>query len=243
MKCRECRRLYRDREAEAKTVSGFVSGKKTGRENPTRKPDILSTGARNTMMKITARRNGDWILTHSGTHFWPLDPRPEEILIDDIAHSLSNQCRFTGHVRSFYSVAEHSLHVSWLCDEDKVEAMWGLLHDASEAYLVDLPRPLKHHSEFGAPYRTVEAGLMRCIAERFSLPPDEPESVSKADKVMLGIEARDLMGAGADPAWQKWIKLIGKCERSVADPLTPSHAKTLFLWRYHSLAQEISRTR
>ena len=75
-------------------------------------------------------------------------PNPDDIRIEDIAHALSNQCRFAGHAREFYSVAEHSVHVSQLCLPE--HALWGLLHDASEAYLVDLPRPLKLLPEFAA---------------------------------------------------------------------------------------------
>src|ERR1017187_10636100 len=77
------------------------------------------------------------ITTFSGIHFWPLLPNPADIRIEDIAHALSNQCRFAGHAREFYSVAEHSVRVSQLCPPE--DALWGLLHDASEAYLTDVP--------------------------------------------------------------------------------------------------------
>ena len=97
-----------------------------------------------------------FIGTFSGLRFWPLDPNPEKILIADIAHALAHQCRFGGHASKFYSVAEHSVHVSKLCLPE--HALWGLLHDASEAYLVDLPRPLKLLPEF-APYREAERRL------------------------------------------------------------------------------------
>src|SRR5271165_7548492 len=88
-------------------------------------------------------RKGDWIQTYTGRVMYPLDPRPEEINIIDIAHALSNLCRFTGHVRTFYSVAEHSVRVSQHCDPK--DALWGLLHDASEAYLADMSRPMKRY--------------------------------------------------------------------------------------------------
>ena len=113
-----------------------------------------------------------FIGTFSGLRFWPLDPNPEKILIADIAHALAHQCRFGGHASKFYSVAEHSVHVSQLCLPE--DALWGLLHDASEAYLVDLPRPLKLLPEF-APYREAERRLQRAVALRFGLPPDQPE--------------------------------------------------------------------
>ena len=80
-----------------------------------------------------SERRGDWIQTYLGIQFWPLDPRPEEVMLFDIAHSLSNMCRFTGHCREFYSVAQHSVIVSQ--NVPREDAAWGLLHDASEAYM------------------------------------------------------------------------------------------------------------
>jgi hypothetical protein len=132
------------------------------------------------------------ITTFSGIRFWPLIPNPADIRIEDIAHALSNQCRFAGHASKFYSVAEHSVHVSKLSAPE--DALWGLLHDASEAYLVDLPRPLKLLPEF-APYREAEHRLQRAVAARFGLPPDQPASVTEADDTMLWIEAHSLLGS------------------------------------------------
>lgn len=136
-------------------------------------------------------RVGDWIQTFSGKPFWPFDPRPDEIDLEDIAHALSNLCRFSGHVRTFYSVAEHSVWVSSLVDPEY--AKWGLLHDATEAYLVDLPRPLKRHGLMGRLYRETEDRLMEVIAARFDLPWPMPAEVKKADSVMLATERKWLM--------------------------------------------------
>jgi uncharacterized protein len=105
-------------------------------------------------------RTGDWIQTYTGKQFWPLSPLPEDIVIEDIAHALSMQCRFGGHVRTFYSVAQHSVHVSLLVEPQY--ALWGLLHDAAEAYLVDLPRPIKKFSEMGLLYQEIEAAGLDC---------------------------------------------------------------------------------
>ena len=85
-----------------------------------------------------------WIQTHLGIQFIVLEPRFENIHIGDIAHALSMNCRFNGHCKDFYSVAEHSVHVSRILDDDPNLALWGLLHDASEAYITDLPRPVKN---------------------------------------------------------------------------------------------------
>ena len=81
-------------------------------------------------------------MTYTGRQFFPLTPRQEDIDIEDIAHSLSRLCRFNGHCKSFYSVAEHSYRISYIVPPEF--ALWGLLHDAGEAYLSDLPRPIKH---------------------------------------------------------------------------------------------------
>lgn len=135
------------------------------------------------------------IETFSGERFQPLAPQLSSIFIEDIAHALSNQCRFAGHTRVHYSVAEHSVRVSWLVEEwgaDESVQLWALMHDASEAYLVDLPTPLKQ-SELGEPYRRAEAALMLAICDRFGMARTQPELVSVADSVMLATEARDLM--------------------------------------------------
>lgn len=82
-------------------------------------------------------RGAAWILTSTGRQFWPLQPRADEICIEDIAHHLSMQCRFTGATRFHYSVAQHSVLVSQLAPDGE-NPLWGLLHDAAEAYLVDV---------------------------------------------------------------------------------------------------------
>ena len=135
-------------------------------------------------------RRGDWIQLASGRAFYPLDPRGEDICILDIAHALARTCRFGGHCNPAYYVASHSVFVSRIVPPQ--DALWGLLHDASEAYLCDLPRPIKAMPEF-AEYRKLEANIMRVICGVYGLAPEMPESVRKADSVALATEARDLM--------------------------------------------------
>lgn len=138
---------------------------------------------------------GDWIQTYTGKQFWPLDPQVEDIDIEDIAHSLSMQCRYGGHCKRFYSVAEHCAHVS-----DNVpaeDALWALLHDAAEAYLVDVPRPIKKHL---AGYKEIEANLMRVICQRFQLPEEMPQSVHRADNIIL-LDERDQNLSSPPAAW------------------------------------------
>src|SRR5215211_8159120 len=116
---------------------------------------------------------GPFIQTLSGRRVNPLDAAPEDIDPADIARALANTCRFGGHSKAFYSVAQHSAIVCDLLEERGAtpdELMAALLHDAAEAYLGDLPHPLKHRSELGAAFRVAEKRLEAVIEERFALP-------------------------------------------------------------------------
>lgn len=127
--------------------------------------------------------------THTGRRVYPLSPSASEISIFDVAHSLSQMCRFLGHTTAFYSVAQHSVLVSENVPQE--DALWGLLHDASEAYLCDLPAPIKRDPEMNI-YRIAEDRLMRAVCERYDLRPEMPRSVKVADKVLLATEFRDV---------------------------------------------------
>ena len=135
-----------------------------------------------------------WIQTFSGRKFEPLAPVVDSIDIVDIAHALSQLCRFNGHCRVFYSVAEHCVRAAQIVAPEL--RLWALLHDAAEAYLADLPRPLKHQL---AEYQVHEDRLLQCIAQRFDLPWPIPAAVFDADDQMLATEARDLMAPPAAP--------------------------------------------
>src|SRR3990167_2984266 len=103
----------------------------------------------------------DWIQTASGIAFWPLRPRIEDVRIEDIAHALAAVNRFNGHTRVPWSVAEHSLQLTYelvRVGSPRETCLYGLLHDASEAYLCDMPRPLKRAAVM-AGYRLAEAEL------------------------------------------------------------------------------------
>lgn len=176
------------------------------------------------------------IETFSGNTFNPLAPFFANIRIEDIAHALAQQCRFSGHTRFHYSVAEHSVRVSELigCKEySRTLQLWGLLHDASEAYLVDLPSPIKKgdDSEIGNAYRKIEARLMTAICRRFSLPEKEPASVRIADAVILATEVRDLMH-GDRPYWKK---IAAKPLSERIRPWSAGVAEFEFLRRYRLL--------
>lgn len=129
------------------------------------------------------------IQTFTGVFFDPISPDPKLIRIEDIAHALSLQCRFSGHTSRHYSVAEHSLRVAWLCPEEL--RLEGLLHDASEAYLVDLPSPMKR-SAYLQGYRDLEANVELAIAGKFNLRYTWIEPIKHADNLMLWAEAEAL---------------------------------------------------
>lgn len=167
----------------------------------------------------------DWITTYSGHPFFPLEPDPSHVRIADIAHALANLCRFAGHTRRFYSVAQHSVIVSGLCDQK--DAMWGLLHDASEAYLCDITRPVKHQAGL-AGYRLIEAGVQAAICTKFGLSIEEPPIVKAADTLVLRTEQRDLMAM--PDGW-----LPRETLPYTIRPQTPSEAERAFKLRFFEL--------
>ena len=124
----------------------------------------------------------NWIQTYSGRQFWPLEPRAEDVVVEDIAHALSLLCRYGGHSRVFYSVAEHCVLIS-----DRV-GLDGLLLDAGEAYLLDIPRPVK---ALLPEYKWAEARVQDAIYEALGVPLPtlaEHEAVKEADNRMLATE-------------------------------------------------------
>lgn len=182
-----------------------------------------------------------WIQSFTGKQVFPLDPRPEQIDPRDIAHALSMVCRYTGHVIRFYSVAEHSVRVAEYllahaacpvpedCDRNVRLARYGLLHDASEAYICDIARPLKETEGFAA-YCEAEARLQGMIYDMHGLTDPEPAEVQHADLVMLSTERMELLG----PAPDSWGEL--------PPPLPvqgfgwdPTYAEAMFLQAYNAL--------
>jgi 5'-deoxynucleotidase YfbR-like HD superfamily hydrolase len=167
----------------------------------------------------------DWIQTYTGKQFYPLAPRHEDVDIIDIAHALSMQCRFNGHCRTFYSVAEHCVRVSQILEGDDAPA--GLLHDAAEAYVGDLPRPVK--GQLPA-FERVEDQLLAVIFARFNLAYPLSAAVKAADDQLLATEARDLM----DTPPQAWRLDIAPLTERI-EPMSAGSAKRAFMDRFESL--------
>lgn len=181
-----------------------------------------------------AARVGRPICTASGRLFWPLDPRPEEIAVEDIAAALSRLCRFGGHCRVFYSIAQHSVHVAELVQSRDPEAtLWALLHDAAEAYLHDLPRPIKYARgmEF---YREAEARLDAVLMASFGLAPSAPDVVRWADHTLFATEVRDLMTNCRAEFWT--LAEPPRPER--IDPWDPERAEAAFLSMFRHLTSQ-----
>ena len=139
------------------------------------------------------------LTTYTGIAFYPLEPKAEQLNILDIAHGLALTCRYAAQVPKFYSVAEHSVLVCNLLEKrfpgDKALHRWGLMHDASEAYLGDMPRPLKDVDEF---YQELEAKLMLVIAKHFKLSPRlQPKEAHSAD-IDIFLKEREVIWGTVD---------------------------------------------
>lgn len=175
-----------------------------------------------------------FIITYRNHQFNPFNTTSDMIDILDIAHALSYTCRWGGHSDVFYSVAEHSLHVSKICEPyGRDVALWGLLHDAAEAYLGDVPSPFKRDI---SNYREVEDGVLRVIIEKFGLEWPMPKPVKFADGLMLGTEAKLIM---RDPEWARDAnRIIDPAFRLQPWNTAPKAVELEFLDRFMELHDE-----
>lgn len=144
------------------------------------------------------RGGSAWLQCFTGRRFYPLDPDPAEIDIRDIAHALAAKARYAGMTDEPFSVAQHSVLVSRAVPKE--HRLIALMHDASEAYLPDVPRPLKRLPIMAA-YREAEDRLMRAIAARFGFAWPEPPEVKAIDDRMIPTEARQLFRR-RHPSWR-----------------------------------------
>lgn len=175
---------------------------------------------------------GPTIMLHSGAWFDFCAPAESNFTIEDIAHGLSNICRYSGQCRSFYSVAEHSLLVSEVAEGYEYEA---LLHDAAEAFLGDITRPLK---QMLPEFKRIEAEVERAILDRFGVTGAIPAQVKQADLRVLAAEQRQIMPEGTD-GWVRGQKV--EPAPVVVRHLAPEIAKEEFLRRFETLRQDHER--
>lgn len=174
-------------------------------------------------------RKGNWMQVYSGKQFWPFDPRPGDFDILDIATALSRLCRFGGHTKEFYSVAEHCVYVSHCVAEENPEyALWGLMHDASEAYVQDLIRPIKYAMP---EYQAIEDRVQEALAKQFELEWPMPKEVHRADVSVLLAESRDIMLPPPAPWSERGVPPFSMR----IEGLSPEEAKNAFLGRYYDL--------
>lgn len=182
-----------------------------------------------------------WILTRSGLKFDLARPTADMVDAADIAHSLSMQCRFNGHTNRYYSVAQHCYLVADLVPAEHQLA--ALLHDATEAYVGDMVRPLKegmrnYSNQMGVEclYEETERKVWIAICQRFNLDPALPASVKHADLAALATEKRDLMPTHPE----SWPCLAGiEPHPAYIDPWQPSYAAIHY---HHRLLQLMATT-
>lgn len=145
---------------------------------------------------------GPWIQTYTGRAFPLFDATPEDINPTDIAHSLGMQCRYNGHVHTFYSVAEHCVLMSHAVSPEN--ALWALLHDATEAYVGDMVAPLKRTMP---DFKAAEDRIMAAICERYGLAPEMPAEVKAADRRILHDERWQALGPTPRP-WMPELEAL-----------------------------------
>lgn len=192
-------------------------------------------------------RIGDWMDLGDGRQFWPLDPRPAEVRLDDVATALSHVCRFGGRCREWYSVAQHSLLVMEIVETTHPDiALQALLHDAAEAYLGDVVTPLKGDLRFRVEdadgyvvrdetFREAEQRLHTAILIGLGVPlpsVDDDFIIAQADMMALATESRDLM---YDPEWARRVPAWS--ERVV--PLPADAARRAFLAAFDRLMKPV----
>lgn len=174
-------------------------------------------------------RKGLWIHTNSGKQFYAFDPHPDDIDIGDIAQGLALTCRYSGQCDDFYSVAQHSVIVSYLVPKEY--ALAGLLHDAPEAYITDIPRPIKHMlNENNNMFSNMEAAIYKAIAQKFGIQETVPDEVHAIDYHIVADEANVLFTP--PPEWSKWYEPLGV---EIKPFWEWSLAKEIFLKRFMEL--------
>lgn len=176
-----------------------------------------------------------WIQTYSGKKYDVFNPDPNAIYIEDIAHALSNLCRYNGHTPGFYSVAEHSILVSEIFQDGRKMALYALLHDAAEAYIGDYCHPIKQHLKN---INELEDHNLKVIFGVFGLEYPAPDEIELADRAITVLEYESLMYRGL-----KW-ELEKKCHNNPYVPFarilgingySPKEAKMKFLQRFEEL--------
>lgn len=192
---------------------------------------------------------GDWMQTYCGAAFYPLDPQPTDIEFVDIAHALSLICRYGGHAKRFYSVAEHCVLMShWIEDnatpgdpeQARRLALWALVHDAAEAYLGDLIRPVKR---LLPDYQAIERDVLGAILEKLGMwdgegeQPETPTEVKEADNRILLTEREALLNRSL-LSWNSALEAMSPLDVQIYG-WDPKEAEQRYLARFLDLKKAI----
>lgn len=167
------------------------------------------------------------IMTVSGKYFNFDNPEDSDFTIEDIAYALSNICRFTGHTKKYYSVGQHSVLVSYIVAPEN--ALAGLLHDSSEAFLGDVSSPLK---QLVPEYKIIETKVEQAIFSKFGVPFPMHTDIKRADLIMLASEMKSLM-----PKTSKLPQGVIPLKAEIK-PWQPAKARRKFLDRFYELTGE-----
>ena len=169
----------------------------------------------------------EWMQTYTGGRFYPTNPSPDDVNLVDIAHALSMSCRYNGHVDRFYSVAEHCVLLSYAASPEN--ALWALLHDAAEAYIGDMVRPLKVQMP---QFRALDDLVTGAIMTRFGLPTTMPDEIRDLDTRILLDEKTELLGSSGEWSTTRGLQPLGVpihgWEPEVAEPLYRERFEELF---------------
>lgn len=179
--------------------------------------------------------NYPYIETFTNKQYYFLDPKPEQVCIEDIAQALSMNCRYSGHVKEFYSVAEHSCIISDMVLDltgNSQLALDALLHDASEAYLTDIPRPIKQHIKN---YKDIELISEKCIQKALGCN-SMNGLIKHIDMHIVRDEAEQLFQSV--PFWVYDYESVGV----TVNCLTPKQAKIEFMKRYEDIKEKLKNT-
>ena len=185
--------------------------------------------------KLYQVENG-WIETYVGEQFHFMDPDPLEISLFDVAHALSQLCRYNGHTKKFYSVAEHSVLIAeWLINHNHRPeiALTGLLHDAAEAYIGDMPRPIKVKLP---DFKELEKRIDFAVGQRFGIFYPFPDIIHELDSRILRDEREQIMNASGHEWGTDKLRPLGVKVRG----WRPRKARRRFLKTYRKLCEQIA---
>jgi len=191
---------------------------------------------------------GEWIETYTGKRFYILDPQPEDISIQDIAKALSNECRFGGHAKVFYSVAQHSVIASSLGGlyhvtvRDQILEMQLalLLHDSAEAYLKDFPRPIK---KMFPEIDRVQDKIQKVVLTKYGVGhymthPMTLGYIKEVDNALLGLEGKLFMRSDPIKHWPSCNNILELRGLDI-QPWSPRVAREHFLQVFHTLIYKL----